>query len=80
MRAAEEAWGLRWRNAGQYATVVETLKANNTTRYGLVVVAYWRSVPEGGLDRQLVLRMTGPAAWNDELRRVANAARDSARF
>ena len=60
LRKAEEAWGLQWRAAGQYVVLVETVKLNGAKRYGVVVVAFWRSEPDGAVDRQLVLRMTAP--------------------
>jgi hypothetical protein len=80
MRSTEEAWGLQWRQAGQNATIVETTKLNGDSRYALVLVAYWHSTPSGPLDHQLVLRMTAPVTWVDDLRRIANALRDSVVF
>jgi hypothetical protein len=80
MRKAEEAWGLQWRFAGEYAVLAETVKLEGGTRYGLVIVAFWRSTPEGAIDRQLVFRMTSPTGWLNDLRRVANSIRDQTKF
>jgi hypothetical protein len=80
MRASEDAWGLRWRNGGEYVTLAETLDLNGEQRYAIVLVGYRRSVPDGTVDRQVVLRLTGPVGWIDELRRAANSVRDAAVF
>ncbi|MEU1585476.1 hypothetical protein [Micromonospora sp. NPDC005710] len=80
LRKAEEAWGLQWRSAGQYVVLAETVKLNGAERYAIVVVAFWRSSPDGAIDRQLVLRMTGPPAYMNDIRRVVNSVRDNARF
>ncbi|MFI6761356.1 hypothetical protein ACIBF5_19685 [Micromonospora sp. NPDC050417] len=80
MRQAEDAWGQQWRYAGEYATLAETLTLDGEQRYGLTVVGYRRSVPSGTVDRQLVLRMTAPTDWVDEVRRVANGVRQAAAF
>jgi hypothetical protein len=80
LRAEEEAWGLQWRFAGDRATIAETLQLNGENRYGLVLIAYWRSDPEGEVDRQLVLRMAAPETWVDEIRRVVNGIREETDF
>ncbi|MEU6073403.1 hypothetical protein [Micromonospora sp. NPDC047074] len=80
LRKAEEAWGLQWRSGGEYVFLAETLRLNGTEKYGVVVVAFWRSDPDGAIDRQLVLRMTSPVDWMDTIRRVVNSIRDNARF
>jgi hypothetical protein len=80
MRKVEEAWGLQWRFAGQGATLAETLKLNGASRYGIVLVAYFHGTPLGPIDHQLVLRMTAPVTWVDEIRKVANSVRDGAKF
>ncbi|MFI7576253.1 hypothetical protein [Micromonospora sp. NPDC049497] len=80
LRKAEEAWGLQWRSGGPYVFLAETVRLNGPDRYGIVVVAFWRSQPDGAIDRQLVLRMTAPADWMDVIRRVVNSVRDNARF
>jgi hypothetical protein len=80
MRKAEEAWGQQWRYAGDYAVIAETKTVNGSARYGLVVVAFWRSTPDDAVDRQLVFRMTAPEAWTDDIRKVANAAKNAAKF
>lgn len=77
LRQQEEAWGLRWTRSGPFTTWAETTEINGKRLYGLVYVAFWRSTPEGPLDRQLVLRMTTPLATSDDLKRVANSIRDS---
>jgi hypothetical protein len=76
MRKTEEAWGQQWRAAGEYAYLAETLNLDGASRYGLVMLAYWRSAPDGAVDRQLVLRMTAPAEWVNDVRKVANGIRD----
>lgn len=77
MRTAEEAWGLRWVRSGPSSTYAETssLTVDGERRYGLVVVAYWRS-GDGDVDRQSVLRMTAPVTGANQLRRVADYLRD----
>ncbi|WCN82601.1 hypothetical protein [Micromonospora sp. LH3U1] len=80
LRKAEEAWGLQWRSAGPYVVLAETVKLNGAQRYGIVVVAFWRSDPDGAIDRQLVLRMTAPSTYMNDIRRVVNSVRDNARF
>ncbi len=76
MRRVEEAWGLTWIRSGPFTTWAETTKVNGEARYGLVYIGYWRSVPEGPLDRQLVFRMTSAENQADELREVVNSIRD----
>lgn len=80
LRKAEEAWGLQWRSGGPYVVLAETVKLNGANKYGVVVVAFWRSEPDGAIDRQLVLRMTAPEDWIDVIRRVVNSIRDNAGF
>ncbi|MGC4810177.1 hypothetical protein ACLQ29_06560 [Micromonospora sp. DT228] len=77
MRIAEEAWGLQWVRSGPSSAYAETssLTVDGTQRYGLVVVAYWRS-DSGDIDKQVVLRMTAPVGGANQLRRVANYLRD----
>jgi hypothetical protein len=77
MRRAEEAWGLQWIQVGESATYAEL---GGTQRYGLVVVAYWRSGSNGDPDRQLVVRMTGPLADADDLHKVVTNLRDTLNF
>jgi hypothetical protein len=76
MRRSEEAWNLSWIRSGSFATWAESSQVDGTARYGLVYLGYWRSVPEDGLDRQVVFRMTSPVDRADELRKVANSIRD----
>lgn len=82
MRQAEEAWSLRWVSAGPMAAYAESssLQIDGARRYGLVVVAFWRSGPDGAVDRQLVFRMTAPVQSAGQLRRVAGYLRDTVIF
>ncbi|MEH1053768.1 hypothetical protein V6U89_00905 [Micromonospora sp. CPCC 206171] len=73
-RRAEEAWGLQWVQAGN-ATYAEAPKVGGKDRYGLVVIGWWRSSPDGVIDRQIVLRMTATGAQVGEVRKVANGIR-----
>ncbi|SNS72255.1 hypothetical protein SAMN05421812_101549 [Asanoa hainanensis] len=80
LRTVEDAWGAQWRFAGPNATLAETLTLDGGKRYGLVVVGYWPGTPGGAVDRQLVLRMTAPPNWVDDIRKVANGVRGAAKF
>jgi hypothetical protein len=81
MRGAEEAWGLQWHLAGAGTTLAETVRLNGESgRYGLVLVAYFRSVRGGRVDRQLVLRMVAPEPSLDTIRKLANGIRETLRF
>ncbi|WP_146228209.1 hypothetical protein [Micromonospora sp. S4605] len=73
-RKAEEAWGLQWVQAGN-VTFAETSQINGKDRYGLVVIGWWRSTPDGVIDRQVVIRMTATGAQVSEVRKVANGIR-----
>ncbi|SCG66962.1 hypothetical protein [Micromonospora halophytica] len=73
-RRAEEAWGLQWVQAGN-TTFAESPDIDGKDRYGLVVIGWWRSSPDGVVDRQVVIRMTAPAAQVGEVRKVANGIR-----
>ncbi len=79
-RTAEEAWGLQWRRIGMFSTYAETKVINGEPKYGLVVVGWWRSVPEDAIDREIVIRMTAPLDRADEIRKVANGIRDTIYF
>ncbi|MFV2085598.1 hypothetical protein [Micromonospora sp. LOL_021] len=79
MRQAEEAWSQQWLQPG-IATVyaeISTLQVDGERRHGLVMVAYWRGGQDGSIDRQLVLRLTGPADGASPLRMIANYLRSS---
>ena len=76
LRQREEAWGLRWTRSGPFTTWAETTRIDGKREYGLVYVAFWRSMPEGQIDRELVLRMKAPLATSDDLKKVANSIRD----
>jgi hypothetical protein len=80
LRRTEEAWGAQWRYAGENATLAETLTLDGADRYGLVVIGYWASTPGSAIDKQVVLRMTAPPDWVDDIRRVANGVRDATKF
>jgi hypothetical protein len=80
MRKAEEAWGLRWQRTSPLAAYAETNQIDGQPRYGLVIVAYWRSTPNQALDRQLVFRMTAPVDQADVLRKISNSVRSGALF
>jgi hypothetical protein len=80
MRKEEEAWGQEWRWVGKNATLAETLKVDGADRYGMVVVAYVPGSTGGTLGKQIVLRLTGPSQWRDDLRKVANGVRSAAKF
>ena len=82
MRMAEEAWGLQWTRGGQFSCYAEsmTLQVDGAQRYGLVVVGYWRGGVGGSINRQVVVRMTGPPDKAGQLRRVVNFIRDTLIF
>ncbi|MFC0533232.1 hypothetical protein [Phytohabitans kaempferiae] len=82
LRQSEEAFGLQWVRSGEFAAYAESssLEIEGAKRYGLVIVAYWRSGAEGTVDRQLVFRMTAPVDGAGQLRRVANYIRDTVIF
>jgi hypothetical protein len=80
MREREEAWGQAWRWAGKNATLAETLTVDGADRYGLVIVAYVPGSTGGHLGKQVVLRLTGPSQWRNDLRKVANGVRSAAKF
>jgi hypothetical protein len=75
MRRAEEAWGLQWIRAGDYLVWAETTNFVGPPHYGLVMVGYWRSVEDGPINRQIVVRMTAPADRAGEIQKVANSVR-----
>lgn len=77
LRAEVEAWGLRWVRDFSFRSWAETTEIDDEERYGLVVVAYYRTTPEGRIDRQLVLRMTAPIEQADDVRKVANSVREA---
>ncbi|GIJ40814.1 hypothetical protein [Micromonospora andamanensis] len=82
MRQNEDAWGLQWMRGGQFAAYADSsqLQIDGERRYGLAVVAYFRSGQSGRIDQQLVLRMTSPIDGAGRLRRVANHLRDTLIF
>jgi hypothetical protein len=78
MRSTEHAWGQRWRFVGQNVTIAETHTLDGRPEhYGLALIAYWSSTPNGAVDRQLVLRMDSPEVWLNDLRKFANTLRDA---
>jgi hypothetical protein len=80
MRKAEEAWGLQWKRGSRTSAYAETNEIDGQPRYGLVIVAYWRSAPDEAVDRQLVFRMTAPVKQADVLRKISRSMRTSALF
>jgi hypothetical protein len=78
MRSTEVAWGLQWIRAGEMTTYAESdnLEVDDRQRYGLVLVGYWRTGSRAEVDRQVVLRMTGPPDDAAQIHRVANYLRD----
>jgi hypothetical protein len=77
LRGAEEAWGLRWTQAGTLTDYAETSQLDEAARYALIVVAFWHSTPRAALDREVVFRATAPPDRTDEVRKVANAIRQA---
>jgi hypothetical protein len=76
MRRVEEAWGQQWYRAGNVFCWAETTAfEGGPPRYGLVMVGYWRSVNDGVLDRQIVVRLTAPADRAAEIQKVVNSVR-----
>ncbi|MET8088637.1 hypothetical protein [Micromonospora sp. NPDC005220] len=76
MRMAEEAWGARWIRTGQATTLAEALiNTDGEQRHALAVVAYYRGGQDGVIDRQFVLRLTGPMQEANQLRRIATYLR-----
>ncbi|GAA4599580.1 hypothetical protein BJY16_003129 [Actinoplanes octamycinicus] len=76
LRQREEAWGLRWTSGSSLRAWADTTQLDGTAVYGLVYVGFWRTVPEGILDREVVLRMTAPATAMDDVKKVADSIRD----
>jgi hypothetical protein len=72
MRGDEDAWGQRWTTAGPRVTWAQTQVLPNPAPYGLIVVAYWHSKPQGAIDRQIVLRLRAPRDQATEVQKVAN--------
>lgn len=79
MRTQVDAWGLQWVRDVAFRSWAESSEIDGGDRYGLVFVAYFRTTPEGRIDRQLVLRMTAPPDQADEIRKIANSVRDAIR-
>jgi hypothetical protein len=77
MRTEVDAWGLQWVRDLGFRSWAETTEIDGEEQYGLVLVAYYRTTPEGRIDRQLVLRMTAPVDQADEIRKIANSVRDA---
>ncbi|BCJ45204.1 hypothetical protein GCM10010168_70050 [Actinoplanes ianthinogenes] len=76
LRQREEAWGLRWTSGTSLRSWADTAELDGQAVYGLVYVGFWRTVPEGVLDREVVLRMTAPVAAADDVKKVADSIRD----
>jgi hypothetical protein len=78
MRQGEEAWGLQWvRDGGNssWATSNQAPGSDGKPGFGLVLVRYWHSSQGGPLDRQVVVRMTAPAAQAATVQKTANSVR-----
>jgi hypothetical protein len=74
LRQVVDAWGLQWiREPEGYLCWAETNHLDGQARYALALVGYWRSAPEGAIDRQVVLHLTAAPAHADDLRKVATA-------
>jgi hypothetical protein len=80
MRKTEEAWGLQWNRAGDVFCWAETTNFIGPPHYGLVMVGYWRSVDDGVLDRQVVVRLTAPTAQSGDIQKVVNSVRTEVRY
>jgi hypothetical protein len=81
MRAPEDAWGEKWRFAGNDVTIAETHNFNGRPEhYALVLIANFASKPDGAVDRQLVMRMDAPEDWLNDIRKFANSLRDAVKF
>ena len=80
MRGAEEAWRLQWIRADDYLVWAETTNFVGPPHYGLVMIGYWRSVEDGPVNRQIVVRMTAPAERVGEIQKVANSVRTEVRY
>jgi hypothetical protein len=76
-RRQEEAWGQQWNRAGSYICWAESTEFLGDPRYGIVVVGYWRSAREGPIDRQVVIRMTGPPNRSTELQTVVSSIKQA---
>jgi hypothetical protein len=79
MRRAEEAWGLQWVRDSGFRSWAETNEIDGQEGYGFVLVGYWRTAPEGRLDRQVVLRMSAPLEQVDDVRQLAGSVRAAIR-
>jgi hypothetical protein len=77
MRAEIDAFGLQWVRDSGFRSWADDTEIAGEERYGLVIVGYYRTSPEGRLDRQLVLRMTAPIEQMDDIRKIANSVRDA---
>jgi hypothetical protein len=79
MRVAEEAWGLRWVHGGTFSAWAEssTLQIDGATRYGLVVVGFFRSSStDSALDHEIVVRMVAPVDAAGQVQQVVSYLRD----
>ncbi|MBG6137736.1 hypothetical protein IW245_003930 [Longispora fulva] len=76
LRAKQPAWGLQWNLSGPNTVRVTSEKVpgpNGTTRYGIVLIRYWSSVPSGPVDRQVVVRLAGPISQANALQKVGHS-------
>ena len=82
MREQEEAFGLQWMRDGGNSSWAQadnlTLPATSQrVGYAFVLVRYWHSKPGGPMDRQVVVRLTGPASAKSDIQKVASSIRDA---
>jgi hypothetical protein len=77
LRKAEEAWGLTWTQADEFTTFAEGNQVLDGAHFGLVFVTFWRSTPEGAIDRELVFRMSAPPEQAATVRKVAASVRSA---
>jgi hypothetical protein len=75
MRTEVDAWGLQWIRDFAFRSWAETTEIDGEERYGVVVVAYYRTAPESRIDRQLIVRVSAPLGQADEIQKIANSIR-----
>lgn len=76
LRQREEAWGLRWTSGTSLRSWADTPQVAGKPEYGVVYVGFFRTVTEGVLDREVVVRMTSPVAAANDLKKVVDNVRD----
>jgi hypothetical protein len=76
LRQREEAWGLRWISGNSLRSWADTPQVDGKPEYGMVYVGFFRTTPEGLLDREIVVRMTAPVAAADDVKKLVGNLRD----